>query len=273
MRFRLLGPLEIRQQEQLINLGGSRARTLISALLLRANQTADPQWLMRVMWPDDQPASASANLRQYVAKIRQMLRGCSLDGVARLYSTAAGYRLEVGREELDLTIFADLIRAGREALAARDASAARASLHHAVTLWRGELCEDLPHYPELEIERAYWTEMWLLATISLQAARLDLGEHREATAELQRLSAEHPLHEELRGLLMLSLYRCHRRSDALNVYRQTRAMLVAELGIEPGPHLQYLHYAILADDMALVTAAVSDLSQPGRPLAAAAPAR
>jgi DNA-binding SARP family transcriptional activator len=269
VKFSLLGPLEIRQHEQLINLGGSRTRTLISALLLRANQTPDTQWLMRVMWPTDQPVSASANLRQYVAKVRQMLRSYSLDGAARLCSTATGYRLEVGRDELDLTIFADLVQAGREALAARDPGAARACLYRAVRLWRGELCEGLSHYPELEIERAYWAEMRLLAMISLQAARLDLGEHREATAELQRLSAEHPLHEELRGLLMLSMYRCHRRSDALEVYRQTRSMLVAELGIEPGPHLQDLQCAILADDISLVSAAVAELTQPGRLLAAA----
>jgi len=67
MIFRLLGPLEIRRQGQLINLGGSRTRTLISALLLRANQTVDTQWLRQVMWPIEAPASASANLRQYVA--------------------------------------------------------------------------------------------------------------------------------------------------------------------------------------------------------------
>jgi DNA-binding SARP family transcriptional activator len=178
VKFRLLGPLEIRQHGQLINFGGSRTRTLISALLLRANQTVDTQWLMQVMWPIDQPASASANLRQYVAQVRRMLRSHSLDGLARLCSTATGYRLEMEREELDLAIAADLIQAGREALAARDHGTARACLDRAVTLWRGELCEDLPHYPELEIERAYWAEMRLQATISLQAARLDLGQHR-----------------------------------------------------------------------------------------------
>jgi DNA-binding SARP family transcriptional activator len=90
MIFRLLGPLEIRRQGQLINLGGSRTRTLISALLLRANQTVDTQWLRQVMWPIEAPASAPANLRQYVAQVRRMLRGYSLDGEARLCSTATG---------------------------------------------------------------------------------------------------------------------------------------------------------------------------------------
>lgn len=168
--------MEIRRQGQLINLGGSRTRTLISALLLRANQTVETQWLMRVMWPIEAPASASANLRQYVAQVRRMLRGYSLDGAARLCSTATGYRLEVGREELDLTIAADLIQIGREALAARDPGTARACMDRAVTLWRGELCEDLSHYPELEIERAYWAEMRLQAASSLRAARLELRE-------------------------------------------------------------------------------------------------
>jgi hypothetical protein len=44
---------------------------------------------------------------------------------------------------------------------------------------------------------------------------------------------------------MLALYRSGRQAEALDAYRQTRRLLVGELGIEPGPALQELEKAIL----------------------------
>lgn len=253
MKFRLLGPTEVLYHDQWIPPGGPRTRALTSALLLRANQTADPRWLIRVMWPTGEPASANPNLRQYIAKIRQVLQWYSLDDVARLRSAAPGYRFEVARDELDLTLFHDLTMLGREALAARDLPAARAHLARAVGLWQGGLCESLAPGADLLAEQAYWEELRLLASQSLLTARLGLGEHGEATAELRRLTAEHPLREEFSGMLMLSLYQCHRRSDALEVFTRARSVLVSELGIEPGPYLQGLHQAVLSDDPTLVS--------------------
>jgi DNA-binding SARP family transcriptional activator len=231
-------------------------------LLLRANHTADAQWLMEVVWPDGQPASAQANLRQYVAKVREVLRHSSLDGVASLRSAPNGYRLEVGRDEVDLTVFDRLTALGRAALDSRDMRAAREYLAEAVSLWRGELGEGVPPGPELEAERAYWQELRMLATQSLLAARLSLGEHGEVTAELRRLIAEHPLREELCGMLMVSLYRGHRRGDALEAFRQARALLVTDLGMEPGNFLQRIQRAILVDDPALLSGAIPGLVRP-----------
>jgi hypothetical protein len=50
---------------------------------------------------------------------------------------------------------------------------------------------------------------------------------------------------------MLALYRCGRQAEALSAFRQLRAQLVEELGVEPGPQLQRLHGRILAGDPAL----------------------
>ena len=53
---------------------------------------------------------------------------------------------------------------------------------------------------------------------------------------------------------MLALYRAGRQEEALAVYRDTRARLVEELGLEPGPQLRELEGAILRQDPALAPA-------------------
>jgi predicted ATPase len=82
---------------------------------------------------------------------------------------------------------------------------------------------------------------------------LALGRHGDAIPELEALVGAHPYRERLHAHLMLALYRAGRQADALEAYRRARAALVDELGLEPGPELQRLEAAILAQDPALET--------------------
>src|SRR5262249_52674825 len=77
------------------------------------------------------------------------------------------------------------------------------------------------------------------------------GRHAELVAELERLVAEYPFRDRLRGQLMLALYRCGRQAEALHVFRSGRTALVEEFGIDPGPALQQLELSILRQDPAL----------------------
>jgi len=94
-------------------------------------------------------------------------------------------------------------------------------------------------------------ELRVLALERRVEAELALGRHVDVVAELEGLVAEHPLRERPRGLLMTALYRSGRQAEALEAYRATRAMLVRELGIEPGAWLTELNRAILRQDARL----------------------
>ena len=89
-------------------------------------------------------------------------------------------------------------------------------------------------------------------------ADLALGRHADVVAELESLAAEHPLRERIRSQLMLALYRSGRQAEALEVYRDTRRVLVDELGIEPGKELRELEDAILRQDPVLDRGATAD---------------
>ena len=87
--------------------------------------------------------------------------------------------------------------------------------------------------------------------------------------ELDALIDEHPLREQLHARRMLALYRCGRQAEALEAYRDARAVLVEQVGVEPGGELRRLQEAILAQDPALDGAAAPPPTQarppPARP--------
>ena len=84
----------------------------------------------------------------------------------------------------------------------------------------------------------------------------------ELVGELERLVAEHPLAERLRGQLMLALYRSGRQAEALEAYRSARETLVETLGIEPGAALRRLERAILDQDPELDVASAAPDARP-----------
>ena len=59
------------------------------------------------------------------------------------------------------------------------------------------------------------------------------------------------MRERLRGQRMLALYRAGRQAEALDAYRDTRRVLIDQLGIEPGRELRELHQAIVEQDPSL----------------------
>src|SRR5438034_340103 len=82
---------------------------------------------------------------------------------------------------------------------------------------------------------------------------LQLGQHHELIGELLQLTGEYPLRERLVAHLMTALYRDGRQAEALDSYRQTRDVFVAELGLEPGRDLRRLEQAILTESIELET--------------------
>ncbi len=153
--------------------------------------------------------------------------------------------------ELDALRFEQLAAEGDAALAAGDAATAAQRLDQALGLWRGPALADFDTVPSARAEAGRLEEQRLAALESRAEALLACGRHRDLIAELETLTAAHPLRERFWSQRMLALYRAGRQADALRAYRELRDILVAELAIEPGPELRELHARILRQDPAL----------------------
>jgi DNA-binding SARP family transcriptional activator len=239
--FRVLGPLEVASNGIPVPIGAQKQRALLGVLLLHANEVVSTDRLIDALWGGSPPKTAVTSLQNTISQLRKLL------GPDLLLTRAPGYVLTIDPECLDLARFERLVASARGA----DPAERAAVLRDALALWRGD------PLPELAFEAFGDAEIRRLAELRLAVleqridAELEAGRHAEVVPELETLVRRHPLRERLRSQMMLALYRAGRQADALQVYHEARQVLVAELGIEPGPALQELHAAILRQEARL----------------------
>ena len=269
MRFRLLGPLEvIDDQGHPVAIGGLKPRTLLAVLLLHANQPVATDELMDALWGDSAPPSARQALHFFIHRLRRSLTGRGLGGPggSGLLTSGAGYCLEVLPDELDSERFERAL-ARAAALPGSQRELASKVLEEALAEWRGAALAELHDSPVAAAAATRLEEMRVAAQTDRVWIELALGRHGPLVAELEALVAAHPLRERLRAALVLALYRSGRQAEALQVCRAARATMVEELGIEPGPELQRLERDILNQAPSL------DLDLVAAPVSAPAPAQ
>lgn len=229
--FRALGPLVVGGAE----LPAAKPRTLLSVLLLRADQWVQTSFLRDTLWPEPAPRAAAANIKTYVWQLRTLL------GAGRLLSQPGGYRLRVAAGELDLHRFGALAEQG---LRCAQPARAEALTAEALTLWRGEPFPDLPA-GLAGTERAWAAELRWKLMEQLASARLALGRTAVAVPMLRAMVTEEPLRERSWAMLITALEADQRRADALAAYREVYRLLDRELGVLPGPEVQAAHRRVL----------------------------
>jgi DNA-binding SARP family transcriptional activator/streptogramin lyase len=249
MEFRVLGPLEVEEEGQVLKLGGAKQRALLALLLLHANEAVSRDRLIDELWSSTPPETASAAIQVYVSQLRKLL------GRDAIITQPPGYLIRIQTGTLDLERFETSVARAQGAPAAEAAEL----LRQALGLWRGSPLAELDA-SFARAERARLDEQRLSALEQRIDADLELGRHAQLVPELEGLVREHPLRERLRGQLMLALYRCGRQAEALDVYRTGRRLLDEELGLEPGEELRRLERAILVQDESLAVPASSALA-------------
>ncbi|MFJ2777596.1 MULTISPECIES: AfsR/SARP family transcriptional regulator [unclassified Kitasatospora] len=252
LRFQVLGPVQAWRGPESLALGSPQQQAVLTSLLLQQGRPVATQDLVDGLWGDRPPPQAIAALRTYVSRLRAVIEPHrEVRAPAEiLISVSDGYALRTSSEALDLTVFETTVAQATAARADGDLFEAHRLLVSALGLWSGRALAGVPG-PHAETQRSRLAERHVSVWEECCAAALEIGQHTEVVSELSSLTAEHPLRERLRELLMLALYRCGRQAEALGVYTDTRKLLIDELGVEPGAGLSTMHARILAGDQAL----------------------
>ncbi|MER5637874.1 BTAD domain-containing putative transcriptional regulator [Kitasatospora sp. NPDC002227] len=272
VRFGVLGPVRGWRAGQELDLGPPQQRAMLVVLALQAGRAVGMAELTDAIWGEEPPARSAGVLRSYAWRLRTVLepeRQARRTG-AVLVSAADGYLLRTTPEALDSELFEQDVAAAHRSWSAGGAAEAHARFAGALDRWDGTALAGVPG-PYAERQRDRLTELRLRAQEDLYDCALQLGLHQQSAAELRVLTAEHPLRERPRGLLMLALYRSGRQAEALAVYAETRRLLAEELGVDPGTDLAALHTRILRADPALTLDVPEPRSAPARPARADAP--
>ncbi len=247
MDVRILGNLQVTAGAGVVDLGLRKARMLFGALALQAGTPVSVDRLAEAVWPDGPPARWESALYSHVSRLRRALEPDRAPRARseRIETRGDAYVLRLAPDELDAHRFERLGTEGRAALGRGEPETASALLDAALGEWRGPVLADLADAPFVADEARRLEELRFVVREERIEAELALGRHAAAVAELERLVVDHPLRERCWELLLLALYRSGRQADALRRYQDVRAILVGELGIEPGPGLRELEAAIL----------------------------
>jgi DNA-binding SARP family transcriptional activator len=211
-------------------------------LALEPNRVVSTDRLLDALWDDEPPASARGQIHICISAIRRSLAHFDLPEL--ITTRPPGYLMNISEEDIDAQVFDQLVRKSRALANEGKRDEAVGALNSALDLWYGLAMDGLDtrvlRGSALQLE-----ERRLAALETRIKLELGLGRHADIIGELTTLVLKHPLRETLRAHLMVALYRSGRQAEALEVYRSGRALLVEELGMEPGEELRRLESAIL----------------------------
>ncbi len=245
--FSVLGPVEARQGESILPLGGAKQITVLAALLIEHEEVVSDRRLIHLLWDDNPPRTVAAQLYTYVSRLRRRL-----SGAVDFYRVGSGYRMAFRNAFLDYDKFRQLSELGISELNTAEYRSAADHLAEALRLWHGPALSNATETFSEE-QSASLEQGRMTALESRIEADLVLGRHTQILPELQTLSVQYPMHEMFRDQLMRALCRSGRKSDAIRVYNEGRRLLMEELGVDPDVKLQQTLRAIITGDERLLS--------------------
>lgn len=256
--FRLLGPLEVRVRDVPVPITAQRESVIMATLLCHANNPVSTHQLVDAVWDGMLPANPANQIAICVLALRTKLAaaGAPKDVIV---TGAPGYFVRVDDGQLDTRLVQEHVEHADAAENAGRPEEALARLRAALRQWRGPVLSGIrSRWLRPEIVR--WEEHRVALSERCIQLELDLGHHHRVIGELSAMVADAGLRERPREQLMVALYRAGRSAQALSVYRVTRQIFMAELGIEPSRHLRDVHDAILAGTLSMAPEPVTRIS-------------
>ena len=251
MRIGILGPLEIDDDGRRLDLGGLRLQALLARLAMDVGRPVSATSLADAIWEGDLPADELHALQSLVSRLRRALGNGGL-----IVQSGGGYRLAVAEEAVDAQRFERLAAEGAEILRRGELERAGEVLSAALGLWRGAAFGEFAASEAFVAAATRLEDLRVTVQTDRAEAEIALGRAAELVGELERLAAEHPMHERVAAQLIRALYAAGRQADALALYERVRVRLGEELGVSPSAELQEAHLAVLQGALPVARATV-----------------
>lgn len=244
-RFELLGPVAVRTDDRDLTPTAPRLLQVLALLMMRSGHLVHPEAIGHEVWSTEAPPQ---NARSAVHALVLELRDRIEEAPSGRHTVAVrhpGYVLRVAPHRIDVLVFQQRVRQGREAFRAGRYEAAARLLRSGLDLWSGDPMANVPRGPLLSAYAVELQEKLRTARYLRIQAEIEAGQAEELIGELRTLVAGEPLDEATHAQLMRVLGAAGRRSEALALYRQLRERLIEELGVEPCEAVQRLHHDAL----------------------------
>ncbi|EXG82401.1 DNA-binding transcriptional activator of the SARP family [Cryptosporangium arvum DSM 44712] len=250
--FGVLGPVQVRRQGAEIDLGPRQQRLILALLLANAGQPVGINDIVDVLWDQRPPPSAVNVVHRYVGAIRRSFEpGLAPRSAGRwLLGDAAGYRMRVDAENLDLLHVRRLAEQARSDEEAGRLTEAMSAYETALGRWRGPCAgiSELATFDHLAFGVVDHECADLVRAAATLAVRLDRA--RSVLSVLRRMAEQRPWDEALQAQLLLALSADGKRAEAITLYQNVRGRLADELGVDPGEELREAFQRVLRQDSA-----------------------
>ena len=90
LEFRILGPLEVWDGENALQLGGQRQRAVLAVLAMHVGEVVPSERLITYLWGETPPRTAATALQNAISQLRKAL------GSDVVETRTPGYVLDVG---------------------------------------------------------------------------------------------------------------------------------------------------------------------------------
>jgi DNA-binding SARP family transcriptional activator len=242
--IRLFGALEIEDGPRTLgarDLGGTRPKQVLEILLAARGHRVSTDRLADLLWGDQQPQDPPGSLQTFVSVLRRRLAPDRDRARELVITETEAYRFATDLVTLDLDRFDQLL----ERSAHESTDAARRSLEQALALVRGDVLEDEPYAFWAQDLRGTYRGRVLGAHLEAAEAALAERDYKAGLAHAEAAAALDCFSERAQRTAMLALYALGRQHHALETYREFRARLDRELGLEPTSETRMLEAAIL----------------------------
>lgn len=237
LRFRLLGPVEVRGDGGWLSIAPARSRQVLALLLCAPGQMVLTDKIIDVLWLEQPPQAPVGLVRNHIMRLRQ-----ALGDRATIVTRSGGYLLDADPSTVDAVRFEQCLRRARQM---SDPFQAEKALEEALSYWRGPALADVRQCSELEREAGRMENLRMDARRLRAELMLQRGSNAEVANELLPLAQSQLDRERLCELTVVALARDGQIRQALDLYTRYQNHLRAELGLDPSERMVGLHRAVL----------------------------